>query len=36
MVMSPTCELETQIAQEAIKLTSHVKQFGIQLFVGGV
>ncbi|PLW47775.1 hypothetical protein PCASD_04311 [Puccinia coronata f. sp. avenae] len=35
VVMSPTRELATQIAQEAIKLTSHVKQFGIRLFVGG-
>ncbi|KAA1085576.1 hypothetical protein PGT21_011707 [Puccinia graminis f. sp. tritici] len=35
VVMSPTRELATQIAQEAIKLTSHLKQFGIRLFVGG-
>lgn len=35
VVLSPTRELATQIAQEAIKLTSHVKQFGVRLFVGG-
>ncbi|KAI9614483.1 hypothetical protein KEM48_006058 [Puccinia striiformis f. sp. tritici PST-130] len=35
VVMSPTRELATQIAQEAIKLTSHLKQFGTRLFVGG-
>lgn len=35
VVMSPTRELATQIAQEAIKLTSLVKRFGVRLFVGG-
>ncbi|MBW0510428.1 hypothetical protein O181_050143 [Austropuccinia psidii MF-1] len=35
LVLSPTRELATQIAQEAVKLTSHIKQFGIRLFVGG-
>lgn len=35
VIMSPTRELATQIAQEAVKLTSHLKQFGIRLFVGG-
>ncbi|CAH7668646.1 P-loop containing nucleoside triphosphate hydrolase protein [Phakopsora pachyrhizi] len=35
VILSPTRELATQIAQEAVKLTSHIKQFGIRLFVGG-
>ncbi|KAG0145865.1 hypothetical protein CROQUDRAFT_671475 [Cronartium quercuum f. sp. fusiforme G11] len=35
VILSPTRELATQIATEAIKLTSHIKDFGVRLFVGG-
>lgn len=35
LILSPTRELATQIATEAIKLTSHIKNFGVRLFVGG-
>lgn len=35
VVISPTRELATQIAQEAIKLTKHIEGFEVQLFVGG-
>jgi ATP-dependent RNA helicase MSS116, mitochondrial len=35
LILSPTRELATQIAKEAIRLTTHHKDFGVQLFVGG-
>ncbi|CAK5275869.1 unnamed protein product [Mycena citricolor] len=35
LVISPTRELATQIASEALKLTTHHDGFGVQLFVGG-
>ncbi|GAA5826835.1 hypothetical protein JCM11251_002911 [Rhodosporidiobolus azoricus] len=35
LVLSPTRELATQIANEAIALTSHLPQFGVRLLVGG-
>lgn len=35
LIISPTRELATQIANEAIKLTEHHKGFQVQLFVGG-
>ncbi|PFH46782.1 hypothetical protein AMATHDRAFT_69029 [Amanita thiersii Skay4041] len=35
LVISPTRELATQIANEAQKLTMHHNGFGVQLFVGG-
>jgi ATP-dependent RNA helicase MSS116 len=35
VIISPTRELATQIAQEAIKLTKHIEGFEVQLFVGG-
>lgn len=35
VIISPTRELATQIAQEAIKLTQHLGSFEVQLFVGG-
>lgn len=36
LVLSPTRELATQIANEAMKLTKHHDGFGVQLLVGGV
>ncbi|KAM0791043.1 hypothetical protein ACM66B_004339 [Microbotryomycetes sp. NB124-2] len=35
LVLSPTRELATQIANEAEALTKHLDDFGVQLFVGG-
>jgi ATP-dependent RNA helicase MSS116, mitochondrial len=35
VIISPTRELATQIAQEAIKLTHWHKDFGVKLFTGG-
>ncbi|GAA6064214.1 hypothetical protein JCM10212_003823 [Sporobolomyces blumeae] len=35
LVLSPTRELATQIANEAIALTTHLPQFGVRLLVGG-
>ncbi|KAF8632171.1 hypothetical protein AX17_004912 [Amanita inopinata Kibby_2008] len=35
LVISPTRELATQIANEALKLTSHHEGFEVKLFVGG-
>ncbi|GAA5937231.1 hypothetical protein JCM3775_001586 [Rhodotorula graminis] len=35
LILSPTRELATQIANEAIALTSHLPQFGVRLLVGG-
>lgn len=35
VIISPTRELATQIAQEAHKLVRHINGFGIHLFVGG-
>ncbi|RDX54727.1 DEAD-domain-containing protein [Lentinus brumalis] len=36
LIISPTRELATQIAQEAIKLTQHHERFEVQLLVGGL
>ncbi len=36
LILSPTRELATQIANEAIKLSSHHHGFEVRLFVGGV
>lgn len=35
LILSPTRELATQIANEAIALTTHLPQFGVRLLVGG-
>ncbi|BGP35017.1 hypothetical protein JCM10296v2_006847 [Rhodotorula toruloides] len=35
LIISPTRELATQIANEAIALTTHLPQFGVRLLVGG-
>ncbi|GAA6056898.1 hypothetical protein JCM3770_001315 [Rhodotorula araucariae] len=35
LILSPTRELATQIANEAIALTAHLPQFGVRLLVGG-
>ncbi|GAA5942699.1 uncharacterized protein JCM15063_000864 [Sporobolomyces koalae] len=35
LVLSPTRELATQIANEAAALTTHLPQFGVRLLVGG-
>jgi ATP-dependent RNA helicase MSS116, mitochondrial len=35
LIISPTRELATQIAVEAQRLTSHLDDFGVNLFVGG-
>ncbi|BGP51288.1 hypothetical protein JCM10450v2_007217 [Rhodotorula kratochvilovae] len=35
IILSPTRELATQIANEAIALTAHLPQFGVRLLVGG-
>ncbi|GJN93328.1 hypothetical protein Rhopal_006375-T1 [Rhodotorula paludigena] len=35
LILSPTRELATQIANEAIALTSHLPQLGVRLLVGG-
>lgn len=35
LILSPTRELATQIAAESDKLSTHVKEFNTQLFVGG-
>lgn len=35
LIISPTRELATQIAQEASALTSHLSNFGVRLLVGG-
>lgn len=35
LIISPTRELATQIANEAIRLTSHLSNFEVRLFVGG-
>lgn len=35
LILSPTRELATQIANEAMKLTRHHEGFQVQLFVGG-
>ncbi|KAG5638755.1 hypothetical protein H0H81_010377 [Sphagnurus paluster] len=35
LIISPTRELASQIAKEAIRLTSHLDGFGVRLFVGG-
>lgn len=35
LILSPTRELAAQIAVEAERLTSHHKDFGVRLFVGG-
>ncbi|GAA5895483.1 hypothetical protein JCM6882_006266 [Rhodosporidiobolus microsporus] len=35
LILSPTRELATQIANEAVALTTHLPQFGVRLFVGG-
>jgi ATP-dependent RNA helicase MSS116 len=35
VIISPTRELATQIAQEATKLVKHISDFGVHLFVGG-
>ncbi|KAI0702062.1 P-loop containing nucleoside triphosphate hydrolase protein [Cerioporus squamosus] len=36
LIISPTRELATQIANEAIKLTQHHEKFEVQLMVGGL
>ena len=36
LIISPTRELATQIANEAIKLTEHHDAFEVRLFVGGL
>lgn len=36
LIISPTRELATQIANEAIKLTKHHDKFEIRIFVGGL
>lgn len=36
LIISPTRELATQIANEAIKLTKHHDRFGVTLFTGGL
>ncbi|TBU47051.1 P-loop containing nucleoside triphosphate hydrolase protein [Dichomitus squalens] len=36
LIISPTRELATQIANEAIKLTKHMKGFEVKLFTGGL
>ncbi|KAI0777238.1 P-loop containing nucleoside triphosphate hydrolase protein [Trametes elegans] len=36
LIVSPTRELATQIANEAIKLTRHLHQFQVRLLVGGL
>jgi len=35
LILSPTRELATQIANEAVALTTHLPQFGVRLLVGG-
>ncbi|KAF8067705.1 P-loop containing nucleoside triphosphate hydrolase protein [Lyophyllum atratum] len=35
LIISPTRELASQIAKEALRLTSHLDGFGVRLFVGG-
>ena len=35
LILSPTRELATQIANEALRLTHHHKDFEVRLFVGG-
>lgn len=35
LILSPTRELATQIANEALALTTHLPQFGVRLLVGG-
>jgi ATP-dependent RNA helicase MSS116 len=35
LILSPTRELATQIANEATALTTHLPQFGVRLLVGG-
>lgn len=35
LIISPTRELATQIANDAIKLSTHHDDFGVQLFTGG-
>ena len=36
LIISPTRELATQIANEALRLTAHLQDFEVRLFVGGV
>lgn len=36
LIITPTRELATQIANEALMLTKHHKQFEVRLFIGGV
>lgn len=36
LIISPTRELATQIANEAIRLSTHHKEFEVRLFVGGL
>jgi ATP-dependent RNA helicase MSS116 len=36
LIISPTRELATQIANEALRLSAHHEGFGVRLFVGGV
>ncbi|KZV99244.1 DEAD-domain-containing protein [Exidia glandulosa HHB12029] len=36
LIISPTRELATQIANEAIRVTTHQPEFEVRLFVGGV
>lgn len=35
IILSPTRELAAQIASEAVRATHHMKDFGVQLFIGG-
>ena len=35
VILSPTRELATQIANEAVAMTTHLPQFGVRLLVGG-
>ena len=35
IILSPTRELAAQIATEAVRATHHMKDFGVQLFIGG-
>jgi ATP-dependent RNA helicase MSS116 len=35
LIISPTRELATQIAEEALKVSQHHDNFGVRLFVGG-